>query len=114
MYKLQRQSNRQTRQTWFPEVGLGLRLWEGLFEGKWAPLWLRWTDRSGRLIQTGTERAIRAERILLQAQQQAAQAQQQAEHEAAARRAAEAELARLKAELDRLQGGQGNTDASTE
>ncbi|MBA3441912.1 MAG: hypothetical protein H0T92_18795 [Pyrinomonadaceae bacterium] len=40
-----------------PGVELGLRLWEGAYEGKQA-LWLRWCDESGALIPTGAERAI--------------------------------------------------------
>jgi hypothetical protein len=43
---------------WFPEVGLGLKLWEGTFEGKQLP-WLRWCDRDGKVIPTGAERAER-------------------------------------------------------
>ena len=38
------------------DVGLGLTLWQGDYEGENA-LWLRWTDREGRLIATGAERA---------------------------------------------------------
>ena len=41
---------------WFPEVGLGLILWEGSFEGQHYT-WLRWCDREGRIIPTGAERA---------------------------------------------------------
>lgn len=55
---------------WLEEVGLGLTLWEGEFEGV-EDLWLRWCDRSGNVIPTGKERAN-------QAQQQAEQAQQKA------------------------------------
>jgi Uma2 family endonuclease len=39
-----------------PTVGLGLRLWEGEYEGMTAT-WLRWYDEDGRLIPTGAERA---------------------------------------------------------
>jgi Uma2 family endonuclease len=39
-----------------PEVGLGLTLWQGVFEGIEA-MWLRWCDRDGSLIPTGAERA---------------------------------------------------------
>ena len=39
-----------------PSVGLGLRLWEGEYEGM-AATWLRWYDEDGRLIPTGAERA---------------------------------------------------------
>lgn len=40
----------------FPDVGLGLVLWEGLYEGQQAT-WLRWRDAQGQLIPTGRERA---------------------------------------------------------
>ena len=59
---------------WFPELGLGMTLWEGEFEGVWSR-WLRWTDAHGELIPTGKQRAE--------------QQQQRAEQEATARQAAE-------------------------
>jgi hypothetical protein len=45
---------------WFPELKLGLRLWEGEFEDQ-TVCWLRWTDAEGGLIPTGKE-AARSER----------------------------------------------------
>ena len=39
-----------------PDVGLGLTLWHGEFEGATAE-WLRWTDNDGKLLLTGIERA---------------------------------------------------------
>ncbi len=65
-------------------VGLGLTLWEGVFEGKEAQ-WLRWVDRDGNLLLTGLERAE-------QERQRAEQERQRAE-------AAEAKAARLLAQL---------------
>jgi hypothetical protein len=44
---------------WLPEVGLGLKLWRGNFEGQ-TQEWLRWCDREGRVIPTGAERAKEA------------------------------------------------------
>jgi Uma2 family endonuclease len=38
-------------------VGLGLRLWQGKFEGA-EDVWLRWCDANGAIIPTGEERAI--------------------------------------------------------
>lgn len=38
------------------KVGLGLILWEGVFETK-QDTWLRWCDSEGRIIPTGAERA---------------------------------------------------------
>lgn len=46
---------------WFPEIGLGLRIWEADFAGLHWP-WIRWYDREGNLIPTGAERAAEAER----------------------------------------------------
>jgi Uma2 family endonuclease len=41
---------------WFPEVGLGLRLWGGRYEDMDAT-WLRWVNADGSLVPTGKERA---------------------------------------------------------
>jgi Uma2 family endonuclease len=43
---------------WMPDVGLGLMLWEGEFQGI-HETWLRWCDREGRPLPTGAERAER-------------------------------------------------------
>ena len=43
---------------WLPDVGLGLKLWEGAYDGRKAA-WLRWSDRNGKLIPTGQEKAER-------------------------------------------------------
>ena len=45
---------------WLVQVGLGLTLWEGEFEGVEGN-WLRWCDRNGQILPTGAERAIQAE-----------------------------------------------------
>jgi hypothetical protein len=39
---------------WLPEIGLGLTLWPGAFEGH-ERTWLRWCDRAGRVIPPGAE-----------------------------------------------------------
>ncbi|MBI3926221.1 MAG: Uma2 family endonuclease [Armatimonadetes bacterium] len=41
---------------WLPEVGLGLVLWEGEFEGLKAG-WVRWCDENRAVLPTGQERA---------------------------------------------------------
>jgi Uma2 family endonuclease len=38
-----------TEETWLPDVGLGLTLWEGTYQGLTAA-WLRWTDAENNLI----------------------------------------------------------------
>ncbi len=69
---------------YLPAIGLGLRLWDGVFEDK-EDTWLRWCDEQGNIIPTGEERArMEAER---------------ANHEAEARRQAEDRASRLAAKL---------------
>jgi len=45
---------------WLEQIGLGLRLWEGTYENK-QDQWLRWCDREGTVLPTGTEIADRLE-----------------------------------------------------
>lgn len=48
---------------WLETVGLGLALWDGVFETQ-PGIWLRWCDQKGKVIPTGAERAERlAERL---------------------------------------------------
>ncbi|MCJ2544583.1 Uma2 family endonuclease [Synechococcus bigranulatus str. 'Rupite'] len=42
--------------TWLEDIGLGLTLWQGSFEGVNTE-WLRWCDREGQVLLTGEERA---------------------------------------------------------
>lgn len=66
IYQLQGIVYVPTTETWLEQVGLGLTLWQGVFEGK-ANTWLRWCDREGNIILSGAERAEqehqRAERL---------------------------------------------------
>ena len=81
VYRLSGRRYERQERPWFPELGLGMMLWEGEFEGV-RGRWLRWTDAQGELILTGKQRA-----------EQEAAARQAAEtrfqQEAAARQAAE-------------------------
>ena len=61
-------------------VGLGLNLWQGEYEGAEA-LWLRWTDRDGRLIPTGAELARREQQRATEAEQRAGEERQRAGEE---------------------------------
>ena len=58
----------------FPEIGLGLTIWEGEFEGRTAH-WLRWTDLDGVLIPTGNEQRMRAEQAAARAAEEKARAE---------------------------------------
>lgn len=64
----------------FPELGLGLVVWEGTFEGCTAR-WLRWVDAKGALLLTGAEAAARAHLRADQERERAAQANLRADQE---------------------------------
>lgn len=72
----------------WPTIGLGLRLWEGAFEGH-HDTWLRWCDAKGEIIPTAEERAAQAEQLAAQEKERAVQAEQRI-------RQLEEELRRLK------------------
>jgi hypothetical protein len=61
-----------------PGIGLGLRLWQGVFE-EHENLWLRWVDPQGQVIATGRERALLAEQQGQYARQQENIARQEAQ-----------------------------------
>ena len=63
-----------------PVIGLGLMLWQGHYMGMHAE-WLRWCDRSGRLLLTGEEQAVQERQRADQEQQRAEDQQQQAVQE---------------------------------
>jgi Uma2 family endonuclease len=79
---------------WLPQVGLGVTLWQGTYEGK-HDIWLRWCDENGNLILTGAESVaqerLAKERILFQL-----------EHERHAKEQAFSQLEQLNAKLRAL------------
>jgi hypothetical protein len=56
VYELRAREYERRPDTWLPAIGLGVTLWEGIFEGR-HDTWLRWCDREGMVIPTGAERA---------------------------------------------------------
>lgn len=58
---------------WIEEVGVGLRLWEGEYEGM-AATWLRWCDDRGNIFPTGKEKS---EQEKVRAEQEKARAEQE-------------------------------------
>ncbi len=80
--------------TWLSQVGLGVTMWEGEYEGTHG-VWLRWCDQQGNLLPTGQEA------LAAQARQLAAE-QQRAEQEARRAAAAEQRAAALAAKLAAL------------
>jgi Uma2 family endonuclease len=85
--------------SWLPNVGLGLKLWEGAYEGQ-AGQWLRWCDRDGVVIPTGHERAEQEHQRAEQEHQRAEQERQRAEQE---RQRAEQERQRAEQERQRAE-----------
>lgn len=99
VYRLDGRDYRQQTSAILSDVGLGLTLWEGVYEGK-HDTWLRWTDADGHLILTGKERAEQADQRAEQADQRAEQADQRAEQE---RQRAEQERQRAEQERQRAE-----------
>jgi Uma2 family endonuclease len=87
--------------SWFPEVGLGLTVWEGLLWGV-RSRWLRFVDAQGRLLLTAEERAELAEGKAEQAEAKVEQAEARVEQAEARVEQAEAEIARLHQKLREL------------
>jgi Uma2 family endonuclease len=56
VYQLHKGKYRQLDNWYFPEVGLGLMLWYGQYEGMTAT-WLRWCNADGQMLLTGSESA---------------------------------------------------------
>ncbi len=83
---------------WLNGVGIGLTLWEGQFEDEGTRSWLRWCDRSGRVIPTGAEgQEMERQRAEIERQQAEAE-RQRAEME---RQRAETERQRAETERQR-------------
>jgi hypothetical protein len=56
LYVMRGLSYEQLKNGWLSEIGLGLRLWQGRFEGMHGT-WLRWCDRDKHVIPSGAERS---------------------------------------------------------
>lgn len=50
----------ETTDNWLEDIGLGITLWNGEFEGR-NDTWLRWCYQDGTVLATGDERAQNAE-----------------------------------------------------
>jgi len=83
----------EINETWFADIGIGITLWEGRYQGI-TGTWLRWCDRDGNVLLTGTERAEQERQLTEQERQRADTAEQAAEQE---RQRAERLAAQLRA-----------------
>jgi hypothetical protein len=79
---------------WLEDVGLGLTLWQGTFEGSPA-IWLRWCDKDGNLLLTGAEAKEQEKRRADEADRREAEQRQRADQ-------ANQEVERLRAKLREL------------
>ncbi len=80
IYELQGMTYIKLKGTQLPKVKLGVKLWQGLYEGV-EDVWLRWCDEQDNLILTGGEQAKFAQRQTKFAEQQARFAQQEVTQE---------------------------------
>lgn len=69
IYELRGSRYEEINETWLTEMGLGVKLWYGVYQGI-EDTWLRWCDQGNNLLLTGSERAEqeynRAERLAAQ------------------------------------------------
>jgi hypothetical protein len=86
LYALREAKYAAMKSQWLPEVGLGVTLWQGSFEGTEA-VWLRWCDQAGNVIPTGAERAEQERERAEQERERAEQERERAERLAARLRA---------------------------
>jgi hypothetical protein len=99
LYELQVGSYVERADVWLEKVGLGLKLWRGVYE-EMEDQWLRWCDGEAVLIPTGAERAEQERQRAEQEQQRAEQERQRAEQE---RQRAEQEHQRAEQERQRAE-----------
>ena len=82
-YELRGRTYAPCAENWLGDIGLGVRLWAGEYEGVKA-VWLRWCDQEGNIIPTGAELAA-AERQRAEEEQRRAEAERARAERLAAR-----------------------------
>ena len=102
VYELRGRRYFETSETWLEQVGLGVTLWEGEFEGR-QDTWLRWCYQDGSVLLTGDELVQQERQRTEQERQRAEQEKQRAEQERQRAEQAE-ERAQLLAERLRAMG----------
>jgi Uma2 family endonuclease len=78
VYELRGRRYFETSEIWLEQVGLGVTLWTGEFEGR-HDIWLRWCYQDGTVLATGDERAQQAKQRSEHERQRAEQAEQRAQ-----------------------------------
>jgi len=79
---------------YFPDIGLGLTLWEGSYKNSPETIWLRWCDEHENLLPTGVELATQAQAEAAKESERAAKESERAAKESE-RAAKESEKAKL-------------------
>ena len=93
-FKLDLSAYEERAAGWFPDIGIGLALWEGTYESV-PGTWLRWCYEDGTVIPTSAEYAEQERQRAEQERQRAKQADQRAEQ-------ADQRAERLRAQLRAL------------
>jgi Uma2 family endonuclease len=78
VYKLHTRRYEKTSETWLAEVGLGLTIWSGEFEGR-QDNWLRWCDQESNILLTGDEKAELEKQRAQSAEERAQSAEERAQ-----------------------------------
>ncbi|HEY9704797.1 MAG TPA: Uma2 family endonuclease, partial [Allocoleopsis sp.] len=78
IYELHRGRYVEKTDNWLEELDLGLTLWDGEFE-QLTTTWLRWCDRSGNILLTGQETAVKERNRANLAEERANLAEQKAQ-----------------------------------
>lgn len=78
VYELRGRYYAEKPENWLEQVGLGVTLWRGEFEGR-QDVWLRWCYHDGNVLLTGDERAEQERQRAEQESQRAEQAEQRAQ-----------------------------------
>ena len=76
VFELRGNRYQEMTETWLEQVGIGLTLWDGVFEGK-HDRWLRWSTREG-VVPTGAEQAEQERQRAEQERQRAERAEARA------------------------------------
>jgi Uma2 family endonuclease len=98
-FELQGRRYRALAEPYFLDgAGLGVRLWDGVFEGI-NRTWLRWCDREGNMIPTGAERAEVERQRADDEKKRADDEKKRADDEKRRANRAEKELAQLREKL---------------
>jgi Uma2 family endonuclease len=100
IYELRRGHYQLMEGNWLEEVGLGLTIWRGTYQGVSGP-WLRWCDKDSHLIPTGEEardqERQRAEKEKERAEKEKERAEKEKERAEAAEKANRVLLEKLRA-----------------